>query len=66
MDRGLAGGLGPTLPPAMSAMLAQSTERHQRITGHAAYPEPDLPRTHTRTVQRSVVIDRVAGLALAR
>ncbi len=54
---------------ALTAAMAGANRRvaaHQRITGHAAYPEPDFPRTHTRKVQRSVAIDRMAGLALAR
>ncbi len=54
---------------ALTTAMAAANRRvapHQRITGHAAYPEPDFPRTHTRKVQRSVVIDRMAGLALAR
>jgi long-chain acyl-CoA synthetase len=38
---------------------------HQRIVAHAAYPEPDFPRTHTRKVQRSVVAERMRGPALA-
>ena len=32
---------------------------HQRVIAHAAFPEADFPRTHTRKVQRSVVAARM-------
>jgi len=38
---------------------------HQRVVEHAAYPEPDFPRTHTRKVQRSVVAARMGALRTA-
>jgi long-chain acyl-CoA synthetase len=40
--------------------------QHQRISGHAAFPEPDFPRTHTRKVRRSAVAERMTGIPLAR
>ncbi|HYN49242.1 MAG TPA: AMP-binding protein [Candidatus Nanopelagicales bacterium] len=39
---------------------------HQRVTGRAAFPEPDFPRTHTRKVRRGAVAERMAGVPLAR
>lgn len=39
---------------------------HQRVTGHAAFPDADFPRTHTRKVRRTAVAERMAGVALGR
>ena len=39
---------------------------HQRVTGRAAYPDPDYPRTHTRKVQRHAVMARLRGVVLDR
>lgn len=54
---------------ALAAATAAANRRlgaHQRITGRAAYPEPDFPRTHTRKIQRSAVAARMTGVPLAR
>jgi len=54
---------------ALSAATASANRHlamHQRIAGRAPYPDPDFPRTHTRKVRRSAVLERMAGVPLAR
>jgi long-chain acyl-CoA synthetase len=54
---------------AMAAAVLAANRRlaiHQRITGRAAFPEPDFPRTHTRKVRRGAVAERMAGVPLNR
>ncbi len=54
---------------ALVAAVSAANRRlaiHQRITGRAAFPEPDFPRTHTRKVRRSAVAARMAGVPLTR
>jgi long-chain acyl-CoA synthetase len=53
--------------PAVAAAVRAANRRlasHQRVVAHAAFPEPDFPRTHTRKVQRSVVAARMAEVAV--
>ena len=54
---------------ALAAATASANRHlavHQRIIGRAPYPEPDFPRTHTRKVRRSAVLERMAGVPLTR
>ena len=56
-------------PTALSTATASANRHlavHQRIVGRAPYPDADFPRTHTRKVRRSAVVERMAGLPLAR
>jgi long-chain acyl-CoA synthetase len=55
--------------PALAAATAAANRHlaiHQRIVGRAAYPDADFPRTHTRKVRRSAVMDRMVGIPLVR
>jgi long-chain acyl-CoA synthetase len=55
--------------PALTAAVSAANRRlaiHQRVTGRAALPEADFPRTHTRKVRRSAVAERMAGVPLTR
>ena len=49
-------------PAAVTRAVKAANARlapHQRVMEHAAFPEPDFPRTHTRKVQRGLVAARM-------
>ena len=59
----------PDEPAAVAAAVKAANRKlaaHQRVVAHAPYPEPDFPRTPTRTIQRSAVAERMKAAAAGR